>query len=216
MGVHKMRASGARVHARTAKLPPHVSLTGTRSRILHTALDHFSTTGYAATSIRDLATALGLQPGALYVHFPSKEHVLEELIRVGHEAHNRYLREALMTSGINAVKQLRAVVRAHVRFHTDFAMLAVLIQDELHSLGPALAAASLAIRAQSVGIIGEVIARGVAQKHFSVPNEFVATAAIGGMGMRVAHWHGPDFELDGEAVAEIHAELAVRMLGVKK
>jgi hypothetical protein len=83
----------------------------------------------------------------------------------------------------------------------------------MHSLSPELAAASLAIRAESVALIGSVVARGVEAGCFRVAHPFVVTAAIGGMGMRVAHWFVPDFELDAARVADIHAELAVAMLG---
>ena len=34
----------------------------------------FASSGYHATTTRDITAAVGLSPGALYVHFPSKEH----------------------------------------------------------------------------------------------------------------------------------------------
>lgn len=43
---------------------------------MEVALDLFSDQGYEATSMRDIAAALGLSPGAFYHHFPSKETVL--------------------------------------------------------------------------------------------------------------------------------------------
>ena len=43
---------------------------------MEVALDLFSEQGYEATSMRDIAAALGLTPGAFYHHFPSKEAVL--------------------------------------------------------------------------------------------------------------------------------------------
>ena len=39
-------------------------------------------------------------------------------------------------------------------------------------------------------------------------------AVIGGMGLRVAHWYTPDFELDGDAISEVYVEYALRVLGV--
>ena len=43
---------------------------------MEVALDLFAEQGYEATSMRDIAAALGLSPGAFYHHFPSKEAVL--------------------------------------------------------------------------------------------------------------------------------------------
>ncbi len=48
----------------------------TRVRILAEAAEWFAGGGYAGTSMRDIAGAVGLTPGALYVHFPSKGQLL--------------------------------------------------------------------------------------------------------------------------------------------
>ncbi|MFL6250760.1 MAG: helix-turn-helix domain-containing protein, partial [Actinomycetes bacterium] len=47
-----------------------------RRQIEDVASALFSSRGYAATSMRDIARALDLQGGSLYAHIPSKEAVL--------------------------------------------------------------------------------------------------------------------------------------------
>jgi AcrR family transcriptional regulator len=67
----------------------------TRARILDAARGLFADRGYAGTSIRDLAEALGMTKAALYYHFPGKaeillalvEPVLDELDAIGELAH---------------------------------------------------------------------------------------------------------------------------------
>jgi AcrR family transcriptional regulator len=54
---------------------------GTREQILATALDLFTTQGYDATSLREIADRLDLTKAALYYHFPAKELLLLELTR---------------------------------------------------------------------------------------------------------------------------------------
>jgi AcrR family transcriptional regulator len=49
----------------------------TRRRILAVALEMFSAHGYAGTSMRDIAEAIGMTKAALYYHFASKEQILE-------------------------------------------------------------------------------------------------------------------------------------------
>lgn len=46
--------------------------TDTRARIEAVALDMFVTKGFAATSLRDIADALGITKAAVYYHFPAK------------------------------------------------------------------------------------------------------------------------------------------------
>ena len=50
--------------------------TAPQQRFLDVAADLFARNGYHATSIRDIARALGVTPGAVYAHFPSKARIL--------------------------------------------------------------------------------------------------------------------------------------------
>jgi AcrR family transcriptional regulator len=53
---------------------------GTRDRILERSLELFSEKGYRAATMRDIAAAVGVRPGAIYNHFKSKEAILETLL----------------------------------------------------------------------------------------------------------------------------------------
>lgn len=55
----------------------------TKDRLLDEALRLFAERGYTATSVGDIETAAGLQPrrGGLYKHYPSKQAILEEVVR---------------------------------------------------------------------------------------------------------------------------------------
>lgn len=52
----------------------------TRRKILREAVRLFARQGYHATTIADLAQAIGLTSGAIFHHFPSKEAVLDAVI----------------------------------------------------------------------------------------------------------------------------------------
>jgi AcrR family transcriptional regulator len=52
----------------------------TRARILDAARGLFADQGYAGTSMRDLADALGMTKAALYYHFPGKADILLALV----------------------------------------------------------------------------------------------------------------------------------------
>src|SRR2546425_8972262 len=61
-----------------AALPTHD--TSTRERILEAALDLFARHGFAGTSVRQLARAVGLRESSLYNHFAGKEAIYHALI----------------------------------------------------------------------------------------------------------------------------------------
>ena len=53
----------------------------TKEKILKQALKLFATKGYKATTVRDIAGAVGIKQSALYNHFTNKDEILETLIR---------------------------------------------------------------------------------------------------------------------------------------
>src|SRR3954465_6028891 len=53
----------------------------TRAAILAAAQRLFGERGYDATSLRQIADAVGTTKAAVYYHFPAKEHMLLELTR---------------------------------------------------------------------------------------------------------------------------------------
>ena len=53
----------------------------TKEKILKHALKLFSTKGFKATTVRDIAGSIGIKQSALYNHFKNKDEILETLIR---------------------------------------------------------------------------------------------------------------------------------------
>ena len=52
----------------------------TRQEILEVALSLFSTQGYEATSVSQIAEAVGIRKASLYSHFASKQEILDSLV----------------------------------------------------------------------------------------------------------------------------------------
>jgi len=52
----------------------------TKAKILKTSLKLFATKGYKATTVRDIAGAMGVKQSALYNHFKNKDEILETLV----------------------------------------------------------------------------------------------------------------------------------------
>lgn len=207
--------NGKLPNARHAKLPPHASVDAEERRILSVALRLFATTGFHGTSIRDLAKALEIQPSALYASFPSKDHLLAELVRVGHEAHLAALRAALLGGGSDPKDQIKAVVRANAHMHMAYPHLAVVVNDEMHALPAELAEPGLALRRQGVALLTDIVERGIALRRFAARQPAVAIAAIGAMSMRIPYWYEPNEGPTPDEVADAQVELAVRMLEVR-
>jgi len=203
-----------RIAAVEVALPEGVTPPGTRGRILREALGLFAEAGFAGTSIRQIGAAVGINSATLYAHYPSKERVLAELVRIGHEEMHARLTEALaQTENAGPAARLVALVRAHAFVHTDFPLLAVVTNGEIHALSPELAAPALEIRNACWQLLLDVIEQGVADDVFSVPDALLAATAISAMGVRVAHWFGPDQPYTRDQVADTYGEFALRIAG---
>jgi AcrR family transcriptional regulator len=201
-----------RLAAVTVALPEGVTPPGTRGRILEAALGLFAEWGYHGASIRTIGAAAGINSATMYSHFASKEEVLRELVLIGHtELFNR------LTASVEALTaptdRLRALVRAQVLAHTDYPLLAVVTNSELHVLSPAAAAASVQLRSACVRLVLDALEDGQRDGSFDVADVALLTQAIAGMGVRVGNWFGPDQPYSREDVADGYADYALRMAG---
>lgn len=61
----------------------------TKREILNAALDLFSTQGYEATSISQIAEVVGIRKASLYSHFDSKQAILDALVNVVLEEYSK-------------------------------------------------------------------------------------------------------------------------------
>ena len=62
----------------------------TKQEILDAALDLFSVQGYEATSISQLADAVGIRKASLYSHFENKQAILDALIQATMEEYEKH------------------------------------------------------------------------------------------------------------------------------
>ena len=196
-----------------AQLPPGIVADGARRKILEASLRLFATEGFHGASIRDIVRLAELQASAVYAHFPSKEHVLAELARVGHEAHFNALQAALLETGNDPVEQLGAFVRANAVFHASYPYVAMVVNAEMRALSTELSGPALALRKQSTALLVQILERGLKMKRFAFPSLDVAAAALGAMAIRIPYWYSAQGGLGVQELADAQATLGLRMVG---
>ena len=114
--------------------------------------------------------AVSAAAGGALCALSSKEHILAELVRLGHEVHHAAIRRELLRAGDDPPEQLRALVRAHAALHARYPQLAVVVNEELHAPPAQLAAPALALRQQSAALLLDVLQRGVTAGRFAIGN----------------------------------------------
>lgn len=170
----------------------------------------FAASGYHATTTRDITAAVGLSPGALYVHFPSKEHLLFEIIRTGHARSLEALAEA--EAGGDARSHLRSLVARFVAWHAHHHVAARVCQYELGALAPEHYAEILELRRQCTAVFRQAVVRGIDEGAFAPLDVHRVVRAILSLGIDLVRWYrsqGPD---SPEQLGEFYAELALGMV----
>ncbi|WP_306368418.1 TetR/AcrR family transcriptional regulator [Nocardiopsis sp. CC223A] len=194
-------------------LPPRATGTGTRRRLFEEALLQFGARGYHAVSVRDLAGAVGIHPSTVYSHVKSKQDILAELIRIGHEEQAERLGAAVAGAGDDPAAQITAMVSELVRVHADYPLLMRVANRELEALSPEAREASYASRVGAEQVAVSIIERGQAQGLFGDFDPLLGMTALGSMGLRVAEWWRPELGIDVGELAETYAAFARRLLG---
>ncbi|GIG68437.1 TetR/AcrR family transcriptional regulator [Phytomonospora endophytica] len=192
--------------------PPRVTATGTMRRLLAEALRQFAARGFHAVSVRDLAGAVGIHPSTVYAHVKSKEDLLAELIRHGHDEHLERLTLALEAVGEDPLDRLSALVGAHVRLHAEYPLLARVCSRELEALTGDRRRQAYAMRVRAEEFFLDVVVRGQRAGLFRDCEPLLAVTALGSMGIRVAEWWRPEFGVGVDQLVDTYTAFARRML----
>lgn len=179
-------------------------------RLLTSGVRCFAASGFHATTTRDITSAAGLSPGALYVHFRSKEHLLFEIIRTGHRRSLETLREAEV--GEDAAVQLRALVRRFVAWHAHHHVAGRVSQYELGALAPEHRAEVLELRRSSTAMFHDAVRRGIEEGTFAAVDVHRVVRAVLSLGVDLVRWYRPDGADSPEQLGEFYAELALGMV----
>ena len=177
-----------------------------RRQIEDAASTLFSSQGYAATSMRDIAKALDLQGGSLYAHIPSKEAVLAAIVEEAAEDFHAAIRPIAERDG-PATERLREMVTAHVRVVTGGRERAKVFLFEWTFLGQERRQAVARSRLAYQRYFERVVAEGVAAGELATGDpKFAAVFILSAMNA-MAHWYRPDGPLGPDHLAANYAEL---------
>lgn len=179
-----------------------------RARMCRTAAQLFRDRGYDATSVSDVARALGMTKAGLYHHFDSKEALLFEIVMYGLE---RVRDEVIIPA--RAVKdpeeRLRQLITRHARIATRGQGAVTELNDEIRAL-PAAARRQVETKMRVyVDLIRETLVELEAAGRLRDVDPTVATFSLLGMILWLPRWFRQGGRLDQAAVADQLASFAL-------
>lgn len=180
--------------------------------LLTSAVRCFASNGFHATTTRDICEGVGLSPAALYVHFPSKELVLFEIIRAGHERVLAYIRNPSVSGIESPADRLRAIVSRYTVWHARHHVAARVCQYELTALTAQHYDEVLELRHQTNRFFRDAVARGVADGSFPGVDVKRVTRAMLSLSIDLVRWYRLDGSDSPEQLGEFYADLALTMV----
>ena len=187
----------------------------TVERLLQAAAHAFAGKGFHATTTRDIASGAGLSPAGVYVHFGSKEELLFNLSRSGHESALRLLRDAI-ADGLTPAAQLANIMTRFSEWHVEQYQVARVVQYEHHHLTPEHHAEVLALRKEMDSLVRDVLDRGVSEGSFTVDDSADTALALLSIVVDVARWYSPTIRRTPAEIGATNAALALRLVGAER
>ncbi len=180
-----------------------------RGKLLQMAAHLFRSKGYERTTVRDLASAVGIQSGSIFHHFKSKDEILRSVM----EETVRY-NTALMQAALSDATTLRERVLALIRCELQSIMggtgeaMAVLVY-EWRSLSDEGRAHILALRETYEQIWLEVLDQAKAKGYFNA-DPFIIRRFLTGALSWTTTWFRPEGPMGLDQLAEEALSLVLK------
>jgi len=173
----------------------------TIERIRSAAVDLMFERGFHGTSMREVASRVGIQMSSLYHHYPSKQSLLI------------YIMESTMNDLIGLAKQvmdvesdpkskLGAVIRMHVSYHALRRKENFITDSELRSLDEVARASIVSLMDSYSAMFRKCLVAGQKAGTFRSADPSVVLAALFGTISSVPTWYKPGGRLSLDAIAD--------------
>ncbi|HWS74082.1 MAG TPA: TetR/AcrR family transcriptional regulator [Quisquiliibacterium sp.] len=184
----------------------------TEEAIRAAAVELIAARGFEATTLREIADRVGIQPGTIYRYFPSKAQLLVELL-VEHLEFllERWARERPRSD--DPVERLAAFVDFHVRSHTLRRQEVFVANMELRSLAPADRRRVVALRRRYEDLLTDILRDGIGRGAFRLPDARIATFAILAMLTGVGAWYREGGRLGKRELIDMYTRMVMQCAG---
>jgi AcrR family transcriptional regulator len=185
-----------------------------REEILQRASLLFYERGYGATSIRDIAEAVGLSSSTMYHHFANKQDVLYAIV-------SRFMTDfveatvpVLRDTAVSPTERMRRIVRLHIEISDDRRVELLIGNPIRYALDPAQREHATALQIAYHDAVRDTIAEGCGTGEFRAEDVSMTTMAILDMLNGIREWFSPTGRLSRAELIERYTGLVFTMLGV--
>lgn len=145
--------------------------------ILATAAKLFRENGYLATSVRDIAYSVGIEPSSLYNHISSKEQLLVEIC---FSCADQFMEgmTAISSSGDSPLTKIQKVIELHLRIAEENPTSITVFSDDWIHLPPDKRAEFVGKQKSYESAMREIVSEGINKGIFANISSAVAVKTI--------------------------------------
>jgi AcrR family transcriptional regulator len=172
-----------------------------KEQIAETAAKLFRKKGYVATTMRDLATDLGIEAASIYHHVKSKEELLENIC---FNMANQFILNAKEVNDIyfNAEEKLRLVIKLHVETITQNQNQSAVFLQEWRNLSEPKLTQFKMLRDQYENQFTIIIIDGENEDVFDLVDKKFAVLSILSTINFVNEWYKPEGKMNAAEIAD--------------
>ncbi len=187
--------------------------TGRRDAILAAAVRLFEEKGYHATSVQDIAEAVGLRKGSLYHYISSKDDLLIEIVLDAIRAHTDRLAQ---TAGLAlpASERLARAITQHVKAIAENRATFTTYLRESYAINREQQAPVLEQSDRYARLLERIIRDGQEAGEFRPADPKMAAMAVLGACNWLYRWYSPEGRLGPDDVARSFVKLFLEGLKV--
>ncbi|HEX4225794.1 MAG TPA: TetR/AcrR family transcriptional regulator [Pseudonocardiaceae bacterium] len=183
-----------------------------RAAIMDASAVLFYERGFGATSIRDIAEAVGISSSTMYHHFTNKQDILHACVA-------RFMGDfvaatvpVLRDPDRSPTDRIREMVRLHLEISDDRRTELLVGNPIRHALNPEQQKEGVALQQAYHDAVRAAIAEGRARGEFATADPEIATMAVLDMLNGVREWYHADGPLSRDEVIDMYTEIVFKIL----
>ncbi len=182
-----------------------------KTEIIRAAAELFSTKGYKATTVRDIAEKVGVLSGSLYAHIDTKEDLLLEIVRVAANEFANALKP-IVHSHASPEEKMRAAIHAHLGVIASSRAWSTVYLDEGATFSQEGRLEVRHLRKIYEQYWTQILEEGQMRQTFSFPDEALARLFILSALNGFHRWYDPEGRLTVHDIADDYADMVLKML----
>jgi len=174
------------------------------------ALRLFKEKGYHATSMRDIAEAVGINKGSLYSYIKSKEDLLVPVFDQAQGMLTSQIEQIAADTAASPTERLKRALHAHVTAVAENLDVLTVYLSEWRQLAAESLATNRDQRERYAAMFHQILRDGIASGEFREMDTRIVMLGMIGMCNYLFRWYRPDGRLAPDQIADELIEMVIR------